>query len=66
MEMDEQMMREGLKEARAAREEGEVPIGAVVAAEVGFGLHIKAGRRSAYRSGHCVQGQNHRKRAQYD
>ena len=31
MEQDEQMMREALKEARAAREEGEVPIGAVVA-----------------------------------
>ena len=31
MEQDEQMMREALKEARAAREEGEVPIGAVIA-----------------------------------
>ena len=30
MEQDEQMMREALREARAARDEGEVPIGAVI------------------------------------
>ena len=31
MELDEQMMREALKEAHAAEQEGEVPIGAVIA-----------------------------------
>ena len=31
MKLDEQMMREALKEAHAAKEEGEVPIGAVIA-----------------------------------